>query len=287
MTLLDGKVLAQKVKEMVRAEAERLPRRPGLAVILVGEDPASRVYVTSKRKDCEACGIYSEEYDLLAGTTQEELLGLMEELNTRPEIDGILVQLPLPGHLDEQQVIEAIAPEKDVDGFHPVNIGRLLTGGDCFAPCTPAGIMELLDEYRIDPAGKRAVVVGRSNIVGKPMAVLLLARNATVTVCHSKTPDLAAVCREADILVSAVGRRGLITADMVKEGAVVIDVAMNRDESGKLCGDVDVETVSVKAAFLTPVPGGVGPMTRALLMKNTLLAAKKRQNLTERAGKTP
>lgn len=279
MTKLDGKALAAKIKERVRTEAAALPRRPGLAVVLVGNDPASRVYVTSKRKDCEECGFYSEEYALLEDTTQAQLLELVETLNGREDIDGILVQLPLPGHLDEEAVIQAIDPQKDVDGFHPMNAGNLLIGRPGFLPCTPAGVMDLLDEYGIDLAGKRAVVVGRSNIVGKPMALLLLRRNATVTVCHSRTPDLAGYCRQADILVAAVGRRGLITADMVKEGAVVVDVAMNRDENGKLCGDVDFDAVAEKAAYLTPVPGGVGPMTRAALMENTLLAAKQRQNL--------
>lgn len=279
MTKLDGKALAAKVKERVRKEAATLPRRPGLAVVLVGNDPASRVYVTSKRKDCEECGFYSEEYALLENTSQKELLALVETLNGREDIDGILVQLPLPKHLDEEAVIQAIAPGKDVDGFHPMNAGNLLIGRPGFLPCTPAGVMDLLEEYGIDPAGKRAVVVGRSNIVGKPMALLLLRRDATVTVCHSRTPDLAEYCRQADILVAAVGRRGLITADMVKTGAVVVDVAMNRDENGKLCGDVDFTAVAEKASYLTPVPGGVGPMTRAALMENTLLAARKRQNL--------
>ena len=279
MTLLDGKALAAKIKEEVRQEAEKLPRRPGLAVVLVGEDPASRVYVSSKRKDCESCGFYSEEYDLLAQTPQSALLELVEGLNGREDIDGILVQLPLPGYMDEDVVIRTISPEKDVDGFHPMNAGNLLIGRESFLPCTPAGVMALLDEYHIDPAGKRAVVVGRSNIVGKPMGLLLLRRDATVTLCHSKTPNLADICREADILVSAVGRRNLVTGDMVKDGVVVVDVAMNRDEDGKLCGDVDFAAASEKAAYLTPVPGGVGPMTRAILMKNTLLAAKKRQNL--------
>ncbi|MGI5973932.1 MAG: bifunctional methylenetetrahydrofolate dehydrogenase/methenyltetrahydrofolate cyclohydrolase FolD [Oscillospiraceae bacterium] len=277
MILLDGKALAAKVKEEVRAQAALLPRKPGLAVILVGNDPASRVYVTSKRKDCEACGIYSEEYALLESTTQEELLELVAELNGRPDLDGILVQLPLPRHLDESAVLEAIAPEKDVDGFHPVSAGNLLIGRPGFLPCTPAGVMAMLDEYGIDPAGKRAVVVGRSNIVGKPMALLLLRRDATVTLCHSKTPELGELCRQADILVSAAGRRGLITGDMVKEGAAVVDVAMNRDEAGKLCGDVAFAEAAARAAWITPVPGGVGPMTRAMLMKNTLLAAQNRQ----------
>ena len=279
MTTLDGKALAAKIKERIRGEASALPRQPGLAVVLVGNDPASRVYVTSKRKDCEECGFYSEEYALLEDTTQAELIELVETLNHREDIDGILVQLPLPGHLDENAVIQAIDPSKDVDGFHPMNAGKLLIGQPGFLPCTPAGVMDLLEEYGIEPAGKRAVVVGRSNIVGKPMALLLLRKNATVTLCHSKTPDLGECCRQADILVAAVGRRGLITADMVKEGAVVVDVAMNRDENGKLCGDVDYASVKEKAAYLTPVPGGVGPMTRAALMENTLLAARRRQNL--------
>lgn len=280
MTLLDGKALAAKIKERVREEAANLPRRPGLAVVLVGNDPASRVYVTSKRKDCEECGFYSEEYALLEETTQAELLELVETLNGREDIDGILVQLPLPAHLNEEAVIEAISPRKDVDGFHPMSAGNLLIGRPGFLPCTPAGVMELLDEYGVEPSGKQAVVVGRSNIVGKPMALLLLRRSATVTVCHSRTSDLAEVCRQADILVSAVGRTKLITADMVKPGAVVVDVAMNRDDNGKLCGDVDFAAVAPKTSLITPVPGGVGPMTRAVLMQNTLLAAKQHQNLT-------
>ena len=279
MTLLNGKALAAKIKERVREEAATLPRRPGLAVVLVGNDPASRVYVTSKRKDCEECGFYSEEYALLEDATQAELLELVETLNGREDIDGILVQLPLPKHLNEEAVIEAISPQKDVDGFHPMSAGNLLIGRPGFLPCTPAGVMELLDEYGVDPAGKRAAVVGRSNIVGKPMALLLLRRSATVTVCHSKTSNLAEICSHADILVSAVGRTKLITADMVKSGAVVVDVAMNRDENGRLCGDVDYAAVASKASFITPVPGGVGPMTRAVLMQNTLLAAKQHQNL--------
>lgn len=279
MTRIDGKTVAAKVKERVRQEAKKLPRKPGLAVILVGNDPASRVYVNGKRKDCEECGFYSEEYTLQENVSQQELLELVGTLNVREDIDGILVQLPLPKHIHERTIIEAISPAKDVDCFHPINVGNLMIGEKGFLPCTPTGIMELLEEYGIDPAGKRAVVVGRSNIVGKPIALLLLAWNATVTICHSKTPELAEHCRQADILVAAVGRRGLITADMVKEGAVVIDVAMNRDENGKLCGDVDYEAVAEKASYITPVPGGVGPMTRAVLMENTLLAAKRHQNL--------
>ncbi len=270
--VLDGKALAAKRKAELACKVKTLSRKPGLAVILVGEDPASRVYVTSKRKDCAECGYYSEEYALPAQTAEADLLELVAELNGRADIDGILVQLPLPGHIDEKKVLLAIDPTKDVDGFHPVNVGKLLLGQEGFLPCTPAGVMELLDEYGIDPAGKHCVVVGRSNIVGKPMAVLLLRRNGTVTVCHSKTADLAGMCRSADLLVCAVGRRGIITADMVKEGAVVIDVAMNRDEAGKLCGDCDRAAYDKAFAF-TPVPGGVGPMTRAVLMENTLKAA--------------
>ncbi len=272
--IMDGKALAAKVKREVRAEAEGLPRRPGLAVIIVGDDPASRVYVNSKRKDCEDCGFLSEEYALPAGTKQEELIALIEKLNGREEIDGILCQLPLPKGLDEEAVLMAISPSKDVDGFHPMNMGALLVGKEGFLPCTPYGIMEMLHEYDIDPKGKRCVVIGRSNIVGKPMALLLLQEHGTVTICHSRTQDLAAVCREADILVAAVGKVDMVTADMVKPGAVVVDVAMNRNAAGKLCGDVDYPAVKEIASAITPVPGGVGPMTRAMLMKNTLIAAK-------------
>lgn len=278
MTILDGKSLAAKLKAQTREEAARLPRRPGLAVALVGDDPASRVYVNGKKKDCEECGFYSEEYALPENTSQLELLELIRTLNGRDNIDGILVQMPLPRHLLPREVIEAISPEKDVDCFHPQNVGAMFTGSAGFLPCTPGGVMALLDEYGIDPAGKQAVVLGRSNIVGKPMAVLLLNRNATVTICHSKTPNLTEICRQADILVSAVGKTGLVTGDMVKEGAVVVDVAMNRDENGRLCGDVDFSAVSRKASYLTPVPGGVGPMTRAMLMRNTLFSAQCRQN---------
>ena len=280
MTLLDGKYLAAQIREMVRNEAADLPRRPGLAVVLVGEDPASRVYVNSKRRDCEVCGIYSEEYTLPSQISQEMLLELMETLNARTDIDGILLQLPLPSHLDEQVILSALSPDKDVDGFHPMSAGNLLLGRDGFIPCTPAGIMLLLNAYGIDPAGKRAVVIGRSNIVGKPMGILLLREDATVTLCHSKTQNLPELCRQADIVISAAGRRGMITGDMIKPGAAVIDVSMNRDENGKLCGDVDFASVAQAAGWLTPVPGGVGPMTRALLMKNTLLAAKKHQGMT-------
>ena len=272
--ILDGKALAAQVKERVRQQAETFAQRPGLAVILVGDNPASRVYVDGKKRDCAECGIYSEEYALPAQTSQQELLELVEALNSRADIDGILCQLPLPQGLDERAVLRAIAPDKDVDCFHPYNVGELMIGEQSFQPCTPAGVMEMLDAYGIDPAGKHAVVLGRSNIVGKPQAMLLLQRNATVTICHSRTPDLAEQCRKADILVAAVGREGLVTADMVKEGAVVIDVAMNRNAAGKLCGDVCFDEVAQKAAYITPVPGGVGPMTRAMLMVNTLTAAR-------------
>ena len=278
-TLIDGKKLAAKLKETVRAEAQLLPRRPGLAVVLVGDDPASRVYVTSKRRDCEECGFYSEEYALPTQTTQAELAALVDELNGKGHIDGILVQLPLPKGLDERKVLLSINPGKDVDCFHPHNVGQLTIGTPVFQPCTPGGVMEMLREYEIDPEGIRCVVLGRSNIVGKPMALLLLHANGTVVLCHSKTPDMKALAASADILVSAVGRTGLVTADMVKEGAVVIDVAMNRDENGKLCGDVCFEEVASKASYITPVPGGVGPMTRAMLMKNTLTAAKLHQGV--------
>ena len=273
-TVIDGKALAAKCKERVKAEAGALSKRPGLAVIIVGDNPASRTYVNSKRKDCAECGIYSEEYALPAEAGQAELMSIIDTLNHREDIDGILCQLPLPAGYDEQQVLLAIDPDKDVDGFHPVNVGRLSTGQKCFLPCTPAGVMEMLKECGIDPKGKDCVVVGRSNIVGKPMAMLLLAAHGTVTVCHSRTRDLGEVCRRADILVAAVGKRNIITADMVKEGAVVIDVAMNRDEAGKLCGDVDYGPGAKKASYITPVPGGVGPMTRAMLMVNTLEAAR-------------
>ena len=276
---IDGTALAKKVKERIAQEAGKLGRKPGLAVIIVGDNPASRVYVNAKRKDCEECGFYSEEYALLASTKQEELLELIGELNHRPDIDGILVQLPLPEGFNEEKVLLAIDPAKDVDSFHPYNVGQLTIGTPTFLPCTPAGVMEMLREYGIDPAGKQCVVLGRSNIVGKPMALLLLHANGTVTICHSKTPNMKELAASADILVSAVGKVGLVTADMVKEGAVVIDVAMNRNDQGKLCGDVCYEEVAEKASYLTPVPGGVGPMTRAMLMENTLTAAKVHQGI--------
>ena len=275
--VMDGKALAAKVKARALSAAGQLARQPGLAVILVGENPASQVYVRGKVKDCADCGIACFDYYLPADTTEEALLALVAELNERSDVDGILCQLPLPGHITEKKVLEAISPDKDVDAFHPYSMGRILRGDPRFLPCTPAGVMELLHEYGIEVAGKKCVVVGRSNIVGKPMALLLLGENGTVTVCHSRTPDLKAECLQADILVAAVGKVNLITADMVKEGAVVIDVAMNRNAEGKLCGDVDYAAVAEKASYITPVPGGVGPMTRAMLMENTLTAAKARQ----------
>lgn len=274
--LMDGKALAAQKKAAIRAEVERLARTPGLAVVLVGENPASQIYVRGKARDCEECGIRCMDFRLPAQTTESELLTLIAELNGRADVDGILVQLPLPEGIRERRVLEAIAPEKDVDAFHPENVGRLVQGQARYLPCTPAGVMELLRAAGVDPAGRRAVIVGRSNIVGKPMALLLLQADATVTVCHSRTPDLADECRRADILISAVGRRCLITADMIKPGAAVVDVAMNRDEDGKLCGDVDFADACAVAAHITPVPGGVGPMTRAMLMENTLRAARLR-----------
>jgi len=277
--LIDGKGLAAKVKARVREEVAALPRKAGLAVILVGDNPASQVYVAGKERDCVECGIESFSYRLPAETTQQELLALIGQLNADDRVDGILCQLPLPKGLDEQLVIDTIAPEKDVDCFHPFNVGRLQIGDPVFLPCTPAGVMEMLKEYEIPVAGKRCVVLGRSNIVGKPMSALLLQQDGTVTTCHSRTADLAEITREADILVAAVGRTDFVTADMVKDGAVVIDVAMNRNAAGKLCGDVDFEAVKEKASYITPVPGGVGPMTRAMLMQNILTAAKLHQGL--------
>ena len=274
---IDGKALAAQVKERVREEAAKLPRKPGLAVILVGENPASQVYVNGKEKDCTECGIQSFSHRLPAETSQEELLALVRELNEDRLVDGILCQLPLPKGLDEDAVINAIAPDKDVDCFHPFNVGRMSIGEPVFLPCTPAGVMEMLRAYAVPVKGKNCVVLGRSNIVGKPMAMLLTQADGTVTVCHSKTEHLEEFTRQADILVSAIGKTGFVTADMVKDGAVVIDVAMNRNENGKLCGDVDFDAVEPKASYITPVPGGVGPMTRAMLMENILTAAKQHQ----------
>ena len=278
MQIIDGKKVSANVKERVRLECERLVKEhgvtPGLAVVIVGDDPASRVYVNNKKKACELVGFKSEEYALPAETTQEELLSLVDTLNNKDDINGILVQLPLPKHLDDKSVIERISPKKDVDAFHAVNVGKIMLGEYDFLPCTPAGVMEMLHQYEIPVEGKQCVVIGRSNIVGKPMGMLLLHENGTVTICHSRTANLKEVCQRADILVAAVGRAKFVTADMVKDGAVVIDVGMNRDENGKLCGDVDFENVKDKCSFITPVPGGVGPMTIATLMKNTIKACK-------------
>lgn len=272
--IIDGKVISAAVKEQVRAEIERDKIKAGLAVVIVGDDPASRVYVNNKKKACELCGIQSFEYALPAETEQNQLLELIDTLNADKNVNGILVQLPLPDHFDEKAVIERISPLKDVDAFHESNVGKIMIGNYAFLPCTPAGCMELIHSTGVEVAGKECVVIGRSNIVGKPMAMLLLHENGTVTVCHSKTKNLAEVCRRADILVAAVGRPNFVTADMVKDGAVVIDVGINRLENGKLCGDVKFDEVSEKAAYITPVPGGVGPMTIAMLMKNTLTAAR-------------
>lgn len=257
--------------------------RPGLAVVIVGDDSASKVYVANKEKACEELGMYSEKYAMREDTTEEELLELINKLNADDNIHGILVQLPLPKHLDDKTIINNILPKKDVDAFHPTNVGRIMIGDFDFVPCTPAGIMELIHESGVEVCGKECVVIGRSNIVGKPMSMLLLHENGTVTMCHSRTSDLKAITRRADILVAAVGIPKFVTADMVKEGAVVIDVGMDRDESGKLCGDVDFESVEKVAGAITPVPGGVGPMTIAMLMKNTMTAAKRAHG--EKQGK--
>ncbi len=277
--------MAADTKARVKERTEELKNTyhitPGLAVVIVGDDPASRVYVNNKKKACEAVGFVSEEYALPAETTQEELLALVETLNNKPDINGILVQLPLPKQLDDKAVIAAINPQKDVDAFHAVNVGKIMLGEYDFLPCTPAGVMEMLHSYQIPVEGKECVVIGRSNIVGKPMGMLLLHENGTVTICHSRTKNLAEVCRRADILVAAVGIPKFVKADMVKEGAVVIDVGMDRDENGKLCGDVDFENVKEKCSFITPVPGGVGPMTIATLMKNTLKACKLQNNIAD------
>jgi len=279
--IIDGKAIAEEVRQEVREEVARLKERgilPGLAVILVGDDPASKTYVRNKERASRDAGIHSEVYRLPADTPEHEVLRLIGELNARPEISGILLQHPVPGHIDERRCFDAISPEKDVDGFHPVNQGRLLIGEKCFVPCTPRGILHLLDRTGVDLKGKRAVVVGRSNIVGKPVALLLLSRHATVTICHSRTQDLAAETRAADVLVVAIGKARAIRGDMVKPGAVVIDVGVN-PEDGKLVGDVDFESAVEVASAITPVPGGVGPMTIAMLLKNTLEAARRQAGL--------
>ena len=275
--LIDGKAVSARLRQEMKAEVEALKEKgitPGLAVVLVGEDPASQVYVRNKIRACEELGIRSENHLLPADTTQETLLGLIEELNRREEVSGILVQLPLPRQIREEAVIAAIAPEKDVDAFHAQNVGRIVQGSYRFLPCTPAGVMELIRSTGVAVEGKECVVIGRSNIVGKPMAMLMLHQNATVTICHSRTQSLAETARRADILIVAIGKAKFVTAGMVKEGAVVIDVGMNRDENGKLCGDVDFASVEPKAGYITPVPGGVGPMTITMLMRNTITAAK-------------
>ena len=280
--IIDGKAVSAATREAIKNEVAELKEKgvtPGLAVIIVGDDPASRVYVNNKKKACAELGMLSEEYALPDETTNEELLGLINELNGRKDINGILCQLPLPRHLDEKAVINAIAPEKDVDAFHPVNVGGIMTGDYSFLPCTPAGVMQMLKHYDIQTAGKHCVVIGRSNIVGKPMAMLMLHANATVTICHSRTENLAEECKRADILIAAVGKPKFVTPDMVKEGAVVIDVGMDRDENGKLCGDVDFDAVEPICGAISPVPGGVGPMTISMLMRNTLTAAKLQNNL--------
>ena len=276
--IIDGKQISAAIRAEIKEETLAFEKengiRPGLAVIIVGEDPASQVYVRNKRRACDEVGFYSEAYELPASTTQEELNALVDKLNADPAIHGILCQLPLPKHLNENEVILRIDPKKDVDAFHPTNVGRIMIGDYSFLPCTPAGVMALLQRSGIDVTGKECVVVGRSNIVGKPQAMLLLHANGTVTICHSRTKNLAEVCRRADILIAAIGKADFFTADMVKEGAVVIDVGMNRRADGKLTGDVDFASVAPKASYITPVPGGVGPMTITMLMKNTLTAAK-------------
>lgn len=275
--IIDGKAVSKAVRERVAKKTEELKAKgvtPGLAVIIVGEDPASQVYVRNKEKACEEVGFYSEKFALPENTTQQELNSLVMELNERKDINGILCQLPLPSHLDDKQVINLINPIKDVDAFHPVNVGAIMIGDYNFLPCTPAGVMELIHSTGVDVTGKKAVVIGRSNIVGKPMAMLLLHENATVEITHSKTQNLAEITSGADILVAAIGKAKFVGADMVKDGAVVIDVGMNRDENGKLCGDVDFDAVKDKCSYITPVPGGVGPMTISMLMQNTLTAAK-------------
>ena len=274
--IIDGKAVSAALREQMKGEVEALKSRgitPGLAVVIVGDDPASRVYVNNKKKACAQLGMYSEEYALPGTATQEELLELVGSLNARKDIHGILVQLPLPRQIDEKKIIEAIDPGKDVDAFHPQNVGRIMIGDYRFLPCTPAGIMELIASTGEEISGKECVVIGRSNIVGKPMSMLMLHKNATVTICHSRTKDLAQVARRADILIVAIGKAKFIGPDMVKPGAMVIDVGMDRDENGKLCGDVDFQKVEPLVSAITPVPGGVGPMTITMLMRNTITAA--------------
>ena len=278
-SLIDGKAISSSVRKKIKSETDELKKKgitPGLAVIIVGNNSASRVYVNNKKKACEQVGFNSYEYALKEETTTEELLSLIDKLNNDNNVDGILCQLPLPHSIDENAVLTAISPDKDVDAFHPVNCGRLFIGNQKFLPCTPAGIMEMLKYCNIDVSGKNCVVIGRSNIVGKPMAMLLLQSNATVTICHSKTKNIADFTKKADVIVAAVGKEKFLTEDMVSDGAVIIDVGMNRNAQGKLCGDVDFENVSKKASWITPVPGGVGPMTITMLLKNTLTSAESR-----------
>ena len=279
--IIDGKYVTQEVRKNIAKDIEDFKKEtgitPGLAVILVGNNPASTVYVRNKHKACLDVGITSYQIELPENTTEEELLEKIDELNNDSNVHGILVQLPLPKHISEDNVINRISPDKDVDAFHPTNVGKIMIGKYDFLPCTPAGIMELLHFYNIDISGKECVVVGRSNIVGKPMSLLLLAENGTVTVCHSRTKDLAEVTKRADILVVAIGKPAFVNAQMVKEGAVVIDVGINRLDNGKLCGDVDYDSVEPIASMITPVPGGVGPMTITMLLKNTLTAAKRKK----------
>ena len=276
--IIDGKAISKQIREEISAERAEFTAKtritPGLAVIIVGEDPASQVYVRNKRKACDEVGFYSESYELPAETTQEELETLVDKLNNDDNIHGILVQLPLPKHLDETRVLLKINPEKDVDAFHPYNVGKIMIGDYSFLPCTPAGVMALIERSGIDVCGKKCVVIGRSNIVGKPMAMLLLHSHGTVTICHSRTQNLASICKEADILVAAIGKADFVGADMIKDGAVVIDVGMNRRADGKLTGDVNFAEAEPLASYITPVPGGVGPMTITMLMQNTLTAAK-------------
>jgi len=280
--LIDGKLVSESVRDEISQHVEKLGKEtriiPGLAAVLVGDNPASEIYVRNKRKACVKVGIYSEEHKLASKTTEEELLKLVEQLNNNPKIHGILVQLPLPDHINESTILRAVSPLKDVDGFHPYNVGLLVEGNPRFVSCTPGGIMKMLDYYNIEIQGKQAVIVGRSNIVGKPVSMLLLHRHATVTICHSRTKPLSEVTRRADILVAAIGRANFITGDMIKQGAVVIDVGINRKDDGKLTGDVDFEAVREKASYITPVPGGVGPMTIAMLLYNTYLSAKNSAN---------
>ncbi|SEL87126.1 methylenetetrahydrofolate dehydrogenase (NADP+) / methenyltetrahydrofolate cyclohydrolase [Paenibacillus sp. cl141a] len=281
-TIISGKQISEEIRKGIALEVEQLSKqnvRPGLAVVLVGDDPASHVYVRNKEKACHDLGFYSEVHRLPADSSQDEVLALVDKLNAQESIHGILVQLPLPKHIEEKSVIDAIAVEKDVDGFHPVNVGNLVIGDDSLLPCTPAGVIEMIKRTGIEMAGKHAVVIGRSNIVGKPVSLLLQRENATVTMCHSKTGNMAEIARQADILVVAIGRANMIDASYVKPGAVVIDVGMNRLENGKLAGDVDFESVKAVSGPITPVPGGVGPMTITMLMQNTLIAAKRLNGL--------